>query len=165
MKATKYNSMVSLFFDCCLHLNHFRRPIVFLKGLVFVILFMVKGMNKPEITIFLGYGCWRHGGHFGLHEQKHFPPLPKTIFSCKFCEESDLQNTENVLSTNMTPFMWLQTKNIGLRTLLAREERSLSRYLQYFAVFFYVLSFFNSFLFFIATFVTLTAGLKPNEDQ
>ena len=78
--------------------------------------------------------------------KKHFPPLPKTMFSCKFCEESDLENIENVLSTNMTPFMWLQTKNIGLRTLLAREERSLSRYLQYFAIFFFRFFFLSFFL-------------------
>ena len=74
--------------------------------------------------------------------KKHFPPLPKIMFSCKFCEESDLENIENVLSTNMTSFMWLQTKNIGLRTLLAREERSLSRFYSTLLFFFYVFSFF-----------------------
>lgn len=77
-----------------------------------------------------------------------------------------------VLRTNMTTFMLLQTKDIGSLTLLRRYEKERSLWgvlchdsfstLLFF--FFYLLSFNLSLLFFIATFGTLTAGLKPNKD-
>lgn len=78
-----------------------------------------------------------------------------------------------VLRTNMTTFTLLQTKGIGSLTLLRTEkERSLwgvrchdSFSTLLFFFFFYLLSFNLSLLFFIATFGTLTAGLKPNKDQ
>lgn len=78
-----------------------------------------------------------------------------------------------VLRTNMTTFTLLQTKDIGSLTLLRRYEKERSLWgvrchdsfstLLFF--FFYLLSFNLSLLFFIATFGTLTAGLKPNKDQ
>lgn len=79
-----------------------------------------------------------------------------------------------VLRTNMTTFTLLQTKDIGSLTLLRRYEKerslwgvrchdSFSTLLFFF--FFYLLSFNLSLLFFIATFGTLTASLKPNKDQ
>ena len=78
-----------------------------------------------------------------------------------------------VLRTNMTTFTLLQTKDIGSLTLLRRYEKERSLWgvrchdsfstLPFF--FFYLLSFNLSLLFFIATFGTLTAGLKPNKDQ
>lgn len=78
-----------------------------------------------------------------------------------------------VLRTNMTTFTLLQTKGIGSLTLLRRYEKERSLWgvrchdsfstLLFF--FFYLLSFNLSLLFFIATFGTLTAGLKPNKDQ
>lgn len=79
-----------------------------------------------------------------------------------------------VLRTNMTTFTLLQTKDIGSLTLLRRYEKERSLWgvrchdsfstLPFF-FFFYLLSFNLSLLFFIATFGTLTAGLKPNKDQ
>lgn len=78
-----------------------------------------------------------------------------------------------VLRTNMTTFTLLQTKDIGSLTLLRRYEKERSLWgvlchdsfstLLFF--FFYLLSFNLSLLFLIATFGTLTAGLKPNKDQ
>lgn len=78
-----------------------------------------------------------------------------------------------VLRTNMTTSTLLQTKGIGSLTLLRRYEKERSLWgvrchdsfstLLFF--FFYLLSFNLSLLFFIATFGTLTAGLKPNKDQ
>lgn len=78
-----------------------------------------------------------------------------------------------VLRTNMTTFTLLQTKDIGSLTLLRRyeKERSLwgvrcqDSFSTLLYIFFYLLSFNLSLLFFIATFGTLTAGLKPNKDQ
>lgn len=73
----------------------------------------------------------------------------------------------------MTTFTLLQTKDIGSLTLLRRYENERSlwgvRCHDSFSIlllfFFYLLSFNLSLLFFIATFGTLTAGLKPNKDQ
>lgn len=81
-----------------------------------------------------------------------------------------------VLRTNMTTFTLLQTKDtcIGSLTVLRRYEKERSLWgvrchdrfsTLLFFFFFYLLSFNLSLLFFIATFGTLTAGLKPNKDQ
>lgn len=76
-----------------------------------------------------------------------------------------------VLRTNMTTFTLLQTKDIGSLTLLRRYEKERSlwgvRCHDSFSTLLFLafLSFNRSLLFFIATFGTLTAGLKSNKDQ